>query len=63
MTKGAVAHGNGHNPRMVGWFMPEPLDSRILDRVLMLRAWRERNAIIGALIGFSQEQGMEDEPV
>lgn len=46
----AAVNGNGHNPRLDGWFKPEPLDPRVLRRALTLRAWRERNALIGALI-------------
>lgn len=42
MRSNVGSNVNGHNPRLFGWFMPEPLDPKVLRRVLALRAWRER---------------------
>lgn len=53
MTSKAGPNGNGNLPQLDGWFMPEPLNPRVLRRVLTLRAWRERNAVIGALTEIS----------
>ena len=54
-TKSAV-NGPCHNPKLAGWFMPEPLDPRVMLRVITLRAWRERNAFIGPLRGGTRAQ-------
>lgn len=57
ITRGAATYGNGHYPRLIGWFMPEPLDEKTLRRALTLRAWRLRNAFIQALINSTWEDG------